>query len=270
MLISPVVPKSSPFPLKCCRTDMTPNMRAAILSTPWTPFKLGAKLLLFMDAEADSSLVMSSTLVNSWDTRAGVGMFSQSTTGFKPTRLPATLNGRPGIVFDGSDDYLGQTGIGSLPFGNDTLDLDIIALERNATPPGTATSNNIISWGNTTGSVIQMQRSANGGVARRQLSVGNGATQTQVIISGAPNNSKCLTHGRVYPGGASIRIQNEAEVTGAVNHVVANDGASIGSSRAGTVLFWNGAINFIIVASGLTANEREQLRNWGNARGSIW
>jgi hypothetical protein len=247
-----------------------PNTRAAILSGGWNPSMLGEKLLLWLDSEDPNSLVLSSSLVDSWSARKGPGGFSQSVTGLKPVANgPQTINGRPSITFDSIDDCLTQVGSGSLPVGSNTVNLELLALERNSTSPATTTTQNMLSYGTATGSAVRLARNASGGINRRQLSVGNGVSQTAVFITNAPANVKCFTHARIVPGTIGIRFNREVEQTAALTHVIGAGNSAIGAAESGLSNYWNGPINTLIGVTNLVDDEREALRQWFYSRGGI-
>ena len=92
------------------------DMDFAQTGSLWTPDDLGSDLLAFWDAEALGSLSLTAGAVDSWtDTKNGY-VLSQSTAARKPTYGATSLSGRPGVTFDGADDYL-EMAVSPLPIG---------------------------------------------------------------------------------------------------------------------------------------------------------
>lgn len=72
---------------------------------PWEPSGVGANL--WIDATDDSTVNLNGTLVESWYDKSGnSNHLSQSNASYQPTFEDAVQNGKPGILFDGSNDYL--------------------------------------------------------------------------------------------------------------------------------------------------------------------
>lgn len=68
---------------------------------------------LWLDSEF-STFVQSGSGIRQWRDVLGRGTAIQETTANQPTLVPNRLNGKPGIVFDGSNDFLGLGNIGGL------------------------------------------------------------------------------------------------------------------------------------------------------------
>jgi hypothetical protein len=92
----------------------------------WSPLDLGASLFAFWDAELASSLTLTGSAVTTWSDRKSGLAPTQSTSGFKPIWSSSSFNGRPGVTFDGTDDFLELAGVGSLPAGANPCEIWVL------------------------------------------------------------------------------------------------------------------------------------------------
>lgn len=78
-----------------------------IYPTQYNPSEvLGASLLAYWDAENEASLTLDSNKVTAWADLIGGYEVAQGTTDSQPIYSRTSFNGRPGIAFDGTNDYL--------------------------------------------------------------------------------------------------------------------------------------------------------------------
>ena len=74
-------------------------------SLTWTPLDVSPYLWL----KADDGVTLTSSAVSTWADQSGNGRdFTQSTAGYRPTNPSSVQNGLPGVLFDGTDDYLSR------------------------------------------------------------------------------------------------------------------------------------------------------------------
>lgn len=107
--------------------DISFSSRAvATESTPATIF--GASLLAWWDASVAGSFTLSGLDVTSWADISGNGLTAdQSTVSKKPTYSATALSSKPGVTFDGVDDYLAMSSVASFPTGTNACTLIAIA-----------------------------------------------------------------------------------------------------------------------------------------------
>lgn len=100
----------------------------ALLST-LIPLNLSAQLPtkgLVQRLRADSSVVTSGSFVTNWNDVSGAGnSVAQTTSGLQPTLVSNSLNGKPAIHFDASNDYL--QGGAALDLRNSAFSIFVVA-----------------------------------------------------------------------------------------------------------------------------------------------
>jgi len=73
----------------------------------WTPTELGADLALWLDAADTDTITLSGSNVSQWDDKSGNNRHaSQAIAADQPIYTSNVLNGKPGVTFDGSTDFL--------------------------------------------------------------------------------------------------------------------------------------------------------------------
>ena len=74
---------------------------------PWTPADLGADLALWLDADDASTITLNGTNVSQWDDKSGNNRHAtQGTAADQPTYSATGLNGKPSLLFDGTNDVM--------------------------------------------------------------------------------------------------------------------------------------------------------------------
>ncbi|MGA0715722.1 MAG: hypothetical protein ACO3OO_10680, partial [Gemmobacter sp.] len=77
-----------------------PRTVTATKSTPWSPADLGPALVLWLDADDASTLVLNGASVSQWQDKSGNARHvSQATLGQQPDYTPNSLNGRSVVDF---------------------------------------------------------------------------------------------------------------------------------------------------------------------------
>lgn len=112
----------------------------------WSPWLLGSSLLAWWDADNDGLITQVAGAVSSWTDAVGGQALTQGTGSAQPTYSATSFNGRSGVTFDGSTDYLEKTtGLSWLPSGanpsEDWYLVDEVALASDTT------SRDFGSWG---------------------------------------------------------------------------------------------------------------------------
>ncbi len=232
------------------------------------PFMLGASLLGYWDAESVSTLTLAGSLVTTWADRVAGYAPTQATSGFKPVYSATSFNGRPGVTFDGTDDYLE---LASVPFPTGATACEIWGLADQTILGAVALGGGLFAYGgNASLNRRMLFRTTSGGVNRVASSVGNGGagittTEPTVDYSG-------IHVGRVVvsPTQTSVSADGSAPTTAAIVPATGTTRTRIGSNTSDVVAtFWKGAINTIIVTNLLTAPQAAQLTAYLKTRGGI-
>lgn len=157
----------------------------------WTPVALGSKLKLALDPQdaltLDASAVTSGLVTSITDTVAGK-VFSQATSGFKPAYGATSFVSRPGVVFDGTDDFLASDGdLGATP------PADLWLLVDQMRSSAVATTDRVLTFGGTaTTDRVELRRTVTGGVNRAQLIVPTAGGGVTVTNTSADFSGPCL------------------------------------------------------------------------------
>lgn len=239
-----------------------------ILSNGWTPAALGASLLGFWDAERDDLITQSGGTVSSWrDAVAGYDAV-QATGSLKPVYSATSFNNRPGLTFDGVDDYLE---LGSQPFPSGASPSEIWVLANQTALVADTTGRRAFSYGSGANDRRDLMRSVVATANRVAVAVGDGLTTNftaspavdlsglhvmRAVISATASNAEADgTAGSalaVVPATAATRVRIGASASGA-------SGASV----------WQGVQSVALVTAPLTTAQAAQLLTYLKARGGI-
>lgn len=162
-------------------------MQAAIrgVSKNWSPVDLGANLLAWWDAEDAASIAASSGLVSSWTDKVAGVQLGQSISGSRPVYSSNSFNNRPGLFFDGTDDYLFLFNSVGVPYPVDGSVAELWVLVDSLLPDNVTTSGAIMSYGSATSNLRELRRTTSGGFSRLRKSLsGVLKTNTQVAFNG--------------------------------------------------------------------------------------
>lgn len=219
----------------------------------WTPARLGSKLLCEFDAEATSTLTLDTAAVTTWESTVGEFAPTQSTADNKPAWSATSFNGRPGVTFDGTNDYLEDTTF-DLPDGAE--ECEMWALVSQNALVADATVRSIIGYGDSN-AVRQLQRVVSGGANRGQIAVGTGAgtsstPETTVDFSGIQ-----IIRARITATAAFISLGGREETEGAAIPATALTRLRIGARAGGASATqpWNGVINYAAITGPLVSYE---------------
>ena len=104
-----------------------PTFTCLDAGSPWTPEMLTVGLALWLDASDASTVTASGGAVSQWRDRSGNNRHAgQATATAQPLRVDAALGGRPAMVFDGTDDFMGLAS--ALPAaGTNSFDVLVVA-----------------------------------------------------------------------------------------------------------------------------------------------
>lgn len=202
----------------------------------FTPAMLGAGLLAWWDSSTGVSL--SGASVTNWIDKIGSLDCAQVTAANQPQFSATSFNGHPGITFDGIDDRLVMSGVGSLPTG--AANVDIYAVVDRTDDQ----IRRIFAYGGGSNATAAFIGSGAVGV--------DGAFVAQAVSAAfAPGQFS----GRVAVAGFVKAASVQAACAGSVGAPVATTPAIgitrivIGANPANTGAFWLGSMRDIIVTA---------------------
>lgn len=227
----------------------------------FTPADLGASLLANWDAEVTSSLTLSGSSVTTWtDTKAGIAP-TQSTGGSKPIWGGASFNSRPGVTFDGIDDYLE---IASVPFPDNC---EIWALlDQTALATDGVTTRTIMQLGHITNATsYSIRRATAAGPSNCARAVGSANADSTADFSG-----KHVIRGIFTPTLVSVSQDGEAPTSVAVSNVLGTTRTRLGATTGTTPgSFLQAIVNQLLVTAPLDTTQASNLLTFLKARGGI-
>jgi hypothetical protein len=247
-------------------SGMRPRVAATPTPPPWQPSDLGADLLAFWDAEVSANVSLAGSLVTSWVDRVGGYSADQGTSGFRPTYSATSFNGRPGVTFDGTDDYLRTASLpASLPVGTAGSEIWSLASQDFA---GTQAGNqSVLAYGDT-GNVNcrRLYRINQTNVSRAAGSVTAGAAVDTIVDFSGIHVARATFAATTI----SVAADGNAATTAALAPATASPGAvSLGALTTGANRFWKGPMNAVIVTNPLSAPDAALLLAWMKARGGL-
>jgi len=208
-----------------------------------TPAQIaGTALVAAWDAENVASLSLAVSAVAAWTDSKGGAIATQDIIDSRPTWSATSFNGRPGIAFDGVDDFLNMTGVGSLPVG--TAPSEIWALVSQTSPASEISVRTAFGYGGASTSGRLAGRTVASGVNRATASATVAATKGVVDFTGIHVIRAIFTNSAV-----SVTLDGEpfqASGASAINttSVRIRIGANTSATAGG---FWLSLINSIFV-----------------------
>jgi hypothetical protein len=228
----------------------------------WTPLNLGAKNLLWWDAEDADSLTLASSAVTAWEDKSAGFAVSQATGANQPALSATAVNSRPGIVFDGTDDYMTNAGTPGNVAAGQAREWWFLGTQTRAA--GTGGANIVVRQGSGVVAAAQLGRIVDNTTTGY---VGNGTTANTAtattLLEGVSIVRQQIT--------ATQQIVSRNGVAGtpvAVTPALDNVSVFIGSRDAAS-RFHEGAINTLIQTEPLTDAEAFLLLGFLKARGGI-
>lgn len=244
------------------------SMHAAAYGTPtpaWKPSDLGTDLLAFWDAEVTASVTLAGSLVTAWADQVAGYSATQSTSGFRPSYSATSLNNRPGITFDGTDDYLLY---GAIPasFPVAAIGDEIWGLASQDFPGTQAGNQTIFSYGDLANlNCRRLYRSNVSNVSRGGINATANAVDTLVDFSGVH-----VARGTFAATTISVAVDGNVATTAAAVPATAASGAvAMGALTSGANRFWKGPLNAVIVTKPLSAPNAALLLAFLKARGGL-
>lgn len=221
----------------------------------WAPSDLGASLLGWWDAEVPSTLSLTGSAVNSWTDLVGGYVASQGTAAAKPAWAATSFQGRPGITFDGTADFLSRVGS---PFPTGATPAEYWALVSQDAIVSDATTRRAFATGNTNAG-RGVAYSGGGGQFRLLAYVGTGAGSTFTPqVNGFTGYH--VVRAQFLANGASVSMDNgTAQTSASVTPASSTTNLGIGVGEGLASGFWSGSINSIVVTGALTASQAASL-----------
>lgn len=209
-----------------------------------TPLEImGANLVAWWNADEAGSITTTGAGVSSWLDEIGSYDLAQATDDDRPVWSASSFNGRGGVTFDGTSDFLkiGSTPA-ALPIGSDTSEIWAICdQERLAADTG---AGDLFNYGATSATgARRLRRVVSGGVNAVQISAnGTSNTNTAVDFSGRHYLRGAFVNGAQHPD-----IDGNIGGDGAV--VLSSTGAQVtmGASVAATGFFYDGIVHQVFI-----------------------
>lgn len=241
------------------------GLRHRPVQPTWSPADLGAALVDYWDAERDGSLYLSGNQVSDWEGRNGRYVY-QSVGGSKPVYSATSFNGRPGLTFDGIDDYLELSDAGNMPgFPIGAEHGEIWVLASQLTPGATTGGKIFAGYAGGANSNRRVGRTSVTGVNRAFGTVGRSGGSTTATNAAVDYSGGQILRGVFSPTGLTIHVGATGMTEVAA---VPTSGATafyIGSN-SGTQQFANGVMSALVLTKALTADQATALSNFLSAR----
>lgn len=235
---------------------------AAGQPSAWTPLSLGAKLLLWWDAEDAASISLAGSNVAVWTDKSAAFGVAQTTGTNQPTYSSTAVNNRPGVVFDGTDDFLTNAGTPSKVAAGQAREWWFLGTQTRAVSTGG--THVAVRQGSAITSAAQIGRTIDNAVAGF---VGNGAT---AVIANAASlfEGVSIIRQQVTATEQIVSRNGTAGTPVAVSPALNDTSVFIGSRDAAS-RFHEGAFNTLIQTEPLTEAEAGQLLAYLKFRGGV-
>lgn len=181
---------------------------------------------------------------------------------------PAYGFGRPGLVLDGSDDFLGLDGALPYPIGDAPSEIWVLADQQALTADTTTRGAFGYSAASGTSAGRSLRRQISATIPRGFMGVGDGVTVTTVQSNALVLEGKHIMRGTAGGGLRGIDVDATGLVTGATVAATGADRLRIGSLTS-AANFWQGVINAAFVTGPLDATQAGLLTAYLKARGGI-
>ena len=200
--------------------------------------------------------------MTAWADRKNGHTPTQSAPGSKPIYAPIGFNGRPGIVFDGVDDYLQM--LGTIPFPQGTVPCEIWTLADFTA--GNPVTSSIIGWGDGV--------AANANRAIRRLGTGfsnalfgNGVSNSVITNISVIIDGKHMLRARFEPTKGMLFVDDglPTATTATLNSAPANN-FFIGLSNIGNNNYLRGTASAMLITSLLSATQAAELNGYLKSR----
>lgn len=239
---------------------------AAYAHAPDIPGVLGPSLLAMWDAERVDTLTLSGANVVTWRDRVLGLAPTQPLGASRPIWSANSFNGRPGVIFDGADDYLEGGAVG-LPVAANASELWML-VDQAAPASDLTTARPALEYG---GATAPTRRGL-----RRALDLSTSQSRAAATVNSSVNrNTAVLFEGRkvvrVKFGASSTTVSIDGvEQSFTVTPTTEATILRIGAIAAGSATaFWMGAINLALMTLPLSNEQALWVGNLLKQRGGL-
>lgn len=176
--------------------------------------------------------------------------------------------GRPGLIFDGSDDELT---LASVPFPTGASACEIWALvDQQALVADTSTRLAASYGGTGTANRRRIGRAVSGGANRGQIGAGDGASEVTATNGSVDFSGRHVARGIFRATEIQADMDGISAAAQAVVPATTSDRTRIGANSSPTAGgFWHGMMSTVIVTGALSTDQASQLTAYLKARGGI-
>lgn len=220
----------------------------------WRPNALAGSLSLWLDAEDTSTITLNGSTVSQWADKSGNGRnAAQATAANQPAYSATVLNGKPGVTFDGVNDFL--SGAGSVLTGNSQATICCVFTTSQTT------TQNPIMVGTSTATATSL---AIGSTAAKYnfYSWGIGTEGTYTPIS--PADTPIIAVGSRSPANInSLFINGNSGSSGNTGGINITSGYTLSFANASIPFYLAGLIAEVVVLPiEATTNDRQKLEGY--------
>jgi len=223
---------------------------------------LGTSLLEAWSADRTELITLvAPNKVSSWKGYFFGYDMAQSTDASRPTYSATSMNGKPAITFDGTDDFLN---LESMPFPTGAVNFEIWCVFTQDVVPSDATTRQLLSMGGTAnGSRLALVRGNVAGTSRLRCDTGDGAA-AQPTQDGATNCYwRHVVRAQFTPTTTTITIDNGTPVSAAVVPAIGSTRVRFGSNTANSPsAFWGGKIREVMVTGPVSTAQATAMWNY--------
>lgn len=237
----------------------------------WRPGALGSSLRAYFDAEDSATLMLNGSAVTEWlDKVTGYSVW-QDFGANRPVYSATSFNNRPGLTFDGTDDFLelvidGATNLPGFPVG--AQHGEIWALATQPLPAATTGGKIIAGYAGGANSNRRVGRTVVSGVNRAILTCGRSGGITSITNPTADYSGTHVLRGIFSPDGVAVHVEDTGMAETALVPT-SNAFAFYIASNSGTQQFMPTTLNALLITGELTAGQATSLMNFLKARGGI-
>lgn len=247
---------------------MRSAVRTALLhSAPFQPLDLGTKLVDYWDAERADTMTLVGSAVSSWRSVKSGMAAGQAISSARPVISASGFNGRAGVVFDGSDDELTVSGVGSFPIGSSPCEMWVL-VDQTALPAD-ATTRIVFAYGAGTTVRRRIYRNVLTATNRAGVGAGDGVDEQNVGNLATDFSGRHVVRATVNSS-AQVDVDGVAGSMISVTPSTQSTRVRLGAGSSGSALnFFKGAMNFVAVTQPLSNSQAAQMLAYLKSRGGI-
>jgi hypothetical protein len=245
---------------------MRPGLYPVLFGGPWTPKRLGPKLLAWWDAERADLITQAAGAVSSWRDIVDAYDAAQTVGASKPVWSGTSFNGRPGVTFDASDDELTLTPApASFPTGASPG--EVWVLTDQAALAADTTARTSVAYGGASATTRALRRVVSVGANLVDIVIGDGASFANIGGPVIAYSGRHVARGIIGATQSSVDLDGTAGTPAAVVPATAATRLRIGASSATSPAgFWNGTHSAILFTASLSADEATLMYAYLNRR----